>query len=170
MTLDQTNIDVVELETRLTAFLAQKAFESDYAIAGPEEIQYGWGWVPTTTFWLANRRVHFYFDFVFDLDGNLAGQSNDLTVEVSEIVPEPKHNWGYLAENSNVRRAIVTTFEDAWFILESFLSRKCGIENLPAFEWRTDNLHHDKHIPHPPDVDTHANIARLCKAINSHNS
>ena len=65
--------------------IKRRAKSANFNLNGPEEIQYGFGWSPTITFWIENRRVHFYFDFFFE--------KGVLNVEVAEIHPELINNF-----------------------------------------------------------------------------
>ncbi len=134
----------------LSQFLPKQATAIGFNLQGPAEIEYGFGWEPTTTFWFERRRVHFYFE---NPDG--------VTVEVAEIQPGRKIKRGELETDSVVQRAIIKTTEEAWDIVDCFLRQQCNFEDLPNHDWVVDALDHDKFIPHPPNTPNAGNIASL---------
>ena len=134
----------------LSRFLLEKAAAINFNLQGPAEIEYGFGWEPTVSFWFEHRRVHFYFDF----DGKM-------TVEVSEVQPGLKIKRGEIETDSLVRRAVISTTEEAWDIVDRFLRQHCDFENLPKYDWIIDSLDHDKFIPHPPSAPNAGNITSL---------
>jgi hypothetical protein len=140
----------------LASEISRRANENAIQIQGPAEIEYGFGWEPTITFWSGLRRVHFYFDIE---------TYKDVTVEVAEIKPNQKIRRGKVDTNSEVMRGIITTFDDAWIIVEKFLSQDYNFESLPNYGWKTDSLDHDKFIPHPPSTLNGGNIASLVKVM-----
>ena len=63
--------------------------------------------------------------------------------------------------HSVVRRAVISTTEEAWDIVDCFLRQHCDFKNLPKYDWIIDSLDHDKFIPHPPGTPHAGNIASL---------
>jgi hypothetical protein len=102
--------------------IKRRAESANFNLNGPEEIQYGFGWSPTITFWIENRRVHFYFDLF---------ENGVLNVVVAEIHPEPIMTRGKVEKNSLVKKTTIKTTDEAWKIIDSFLRQKCNFEELP---------------------------------------
>src|ERR1044072_5114947 len=117
----------------LSQFLLQQATVTNFNLHGPAEIEYGFGWEPTVSFWFENRRVHCYFDF----DGAL-------NIEVSEIQPGLKTRRGEIETDSLVRHTVIRTAEEAWDIVDCFLRQRCDFDHLPKHDWIVDTLDHDK--------------------------
>jgi hypothetical protein len=140
----------------LASDIARRASENAISIQGPAEIEYGFAWEPTITFWSGLRRVHFYFD---------VETYKDVTVEVAEIRPDQKIRRGNVDTNSKVLRGNITTLDEAWAIVEKFLSQEYDFESLPNYRWKTDSLDHDKFIPHPPSAPNAGNIAQLVNVM-----
>lgn len=135
----------------LASEILKRSKENALNIQGPIEIEYGFGWEPTVTFWSGLRRIHFYFDIETYKEG--------VTVEVSEfkpnqIIKRPNN----VDTNSEFMRGIVINSDEAWIIVEKFLSEKCSFDDLPSHGWKIDSADHDKFIPHPPDVPNASNI------------
>ena len=142
----------IESFEELSAGIRSRAEAINFNLNGPEEIQYGFGWEPTITFWNENRRVHFYF-----------GVSNQegLNVEVAEIQPKLKIIRGSIETNSLVKRTAIKTTDEAWAIVDNFLCQRCNFEELPVFSWTEDTNDVDKFIPHPPNINNPGNIISL---------
>jgi len=140
----------------LASDILNRVTEKSFNIQGPADIEYGFGWEPTITFWSGLRRVHFYFDINPYKEG--------LTVEVAEIQPGQKIRRGEIETNSNVMRGIITTSDEAWEIIEKFLDQQTSFEELLNRGWIVDTLDHDKFIPNPPDVSNPANIVEITKS------
>ena len=82
-----------------------------------EHVEHGYGWEPTVAFNNEDRRVHFYFDFY---------SQDRLTAEVSCLN----------GRSDAVRRTPISTTEEAWIIIHSFLCQQCALEDLPMnFQW-----------------------------------
>ena len=143
----------------LASEVCRRVTENALNIEGPVEIEYGFGWEPTVTFWSGLRRVHFYFATSTHKDG--------VTVEVSEIKPGQQIKRGNVETNLEVMRGIITTSDEAWSVIENFLHQQCRFESLPNYGWKIDTLDHDKFIPHPPDRSNSANIVEITKDPNA---
>jgi hypothetical protein len=141
----------------LASEISRRANENAIHIQGPAEIEYGFGWEPTITFWSGNRRVHFYFGMETYKEG--------VTVEVAEIKPNQTIRRGNVDTNSEVMCGIINTFDEAWIIVEKFLSQEYTFEKLPKYGWKTDSGDHDKFIPHPPSAPNAGNVASLVKGM-----
>jgi hypothetical protein len=142
----------------LASEISRYSNENALNIQGPVEIEYGFGWEPTITFWSGLRRVHFYFDIETYKEG--------VTVEVSEFKPNQKiKRPNNVDTNSEVMRGIITTSDEAWAIVEKFLSQEHTFENLPNHGWKTDSSDHDKFIPHPPNAPNAGNIASMVEVM-----
>ena len=122
--------------------ILKRAEDAQVLIEGPAEIEYGYGWAPTSSFWLANRRVHFYYDLIDKTDA----------IEVSD------------RGSKQAQRAGISDPELAWQILHRFLVEVCSFEELPNLNWKINTLH-DSSIPHPPVSPNAANIAQLVDAM-----
>jgi len=140
---------IIEDFQSLIKDIKSRAETAKLNLNGPEEVEYGFGWSPTITFWVDNRRIHFYFDI---------SEFGMLNVEVAEIHPELKIIRGLVETNSLVKKTTFKTTEEAWEIIENFLKQKCGFENLTAFSWMEETTDVDKFIPHPPNLINPANI------------
>jgi len=143
---------IIESFEYLSDDIKRRAESINFNLNGPEEIQYGFGWEPTITFWKENRRVHFYFDS-FNQEG--------LNVEVAEIHPELKITRGSIETSSLVKKTVIKTTDEAWEIIDNFLRQKCDFEKLPVLSWAEDTTDVDKFIPHPPNRKNPANIVSL---------
>jgi hypothetical protein len=106
----------------------------------------GLGWDPTITFWRCDRRVHFYCGVLLDVP------LGAVAVEVAKVGPPREVFLGQ-----------VGALDEAWDILETFLYEEKAVQELPEARWRLVEHSHDRHIPHPPDSNPAANIARLFK-------
>lgn len=137
----------------LSQFLLEQASATNFNLQGPAEVEYGFGWEPTVTFWSDDRRVHFYFE------------RNGMAAEVAEIQPGLKVQRGLVETNSFVQRTIIQTTGEAWNIVDCFLRQRCNFENLPSHHWIVDTLDHDKFIPHPPSAPHAGNIESLVKVM-----
>ncbi len=132
--------------------------DSKLSIQGPVEIQYGFGWEPTITFWSELRRVHFYFDIETYKEG--------ATVEVSEFKPNQIiRRPNNVDTNSEFMRGIVVTSDEAWIIVKKFLSEGCAFKDLPNHGWKIDSADHDKFIPHPPNAPNAGNIVSTVEVL-----
>jgi hypothetical protein len=143
----------------LSNFIVQQSKAAGFVVHGPVETEYGWGWSETISFWNGNRRVHFYYNLhsVKDEKYGVNFQTdNDLTVEVAEID----------GLDTPTRRGILSTLESAWQIVYSFLCQNMSVTELPDYQWKFDNLDHDKFIPHPPNADNPGNIAQVTAQMN----
>jgi hypothetical protein len=143
---------IIESFEGLSEDIKKRAEVINFNLHGPEEIQYGFGWEPTITFWDENRRVHFYFD---------SSNQEGLNVEVAEIQPRLKITRRSVKTNSLVKRAIIKTPDEAWEIIDNFLRQKCDFEKLPVLSWAEDTNDVDKFIPHPPNLGNPANMVSL---------
>ena len=132
--------------------IKRRAESANFNLNGPQETEYGLGWSSTITFWIDNRRVHFYFDIT---------EFGILNVEVAEVHPELKIIRGVVETNSLVKKTTIRTTDDAWEIIDNFLKQKCTFDNLPAFSWVEETTDVDKFIPHPPNQSNPANIVSL---------
>lgn len=131
---------LIESFPGLTEDIGRRAKAANLNLSGPEEIQYGFGWSPTITFWVDNRRVHFYFDLF---------EHGVLNVDVAEVHPELKITRGEVETNSLVKKTTIKTTNEAREIIDKFLRQKCDFEKLPVFSWTEDTTDVDKFIPHP---------------------
>lgn len=122
--------------------ILEKAKNANIELEGPADTEYGWGWCPTTSFWVGERRVH--------LSCELFGQHRNF-VEIAD------------RSVKRVQRAYVDNDEIQWEIIRLFLGEQCAFEDLPQLDWVSDNLDIDKFIPHPPSVPFPGNIASLIK-------
>ena len=143
---------IIESFEGLSEDIKKRAEAINFNLHGPEEVQYGFEWEPTITFWEENRRVHFYFD---------SSNQEGLNVEVAEIHPGLKITRGSVETNSLVKKAIIKTTDEAWGIIDNFLRQKCDFEKLPVLSWTEDTTDVDKFIPHPPNSANPANIVSL---------
>jgi len=125
--------------------ILNRAEENGLKLEGPSETEYGFGWAPTSTFWIGDRRVHFYYDITGKHDA----------IEVADV------------NLNQVQRAAINDPDIAWEIIYRFLGKHCKFEELPMLDWKSDNLDHDKFIPHPPSVSNPGNIAQFIDKIKS---
>jgi hypothetical protein len=132
---DSTNSDVMWI----VPFILKRAHETNTHLEGPADTEYGWGWSPTSTFWLGNRRVHLYYDIPFKCE----------VIEVSDV------------STKQVQRAKYSDLEIAWEIARCFLVEGCAFAELPPLDWLTDGMDSDKFIPHPPSTSGLGNIRSL---------
>jgi hypothetical protein len=123
----------------LPHYLAHKILESGTKILGPVEIEYGFGWDPTITYWLGERRINFYYDILMKGDQGEVAEVADRTID-------------------RVKRIRYNDSEAAWEIMRLFLIEQVDFDQLPGTVWVEDDLDHDKFIPHPPDKNNPANI------------
>ena len=79
--MDYKNLDI------LSRYIEDQATFANLDIQGPVEIEYGFGWEPTITYWLENRRIHFYLNFEY-VDNKFIGFKDFFTLEISEIQSE----------------------------------------------------------------------------------
>jgi hypothetical protein len=141
------------MDAMMSELLARAAVIG-FALEGPAETEYGYGWDPTTSLWVGHRRVHFY------------GQHGDWTVinvEAAEIFPGQTFQRGQVTTNSDVRLTRIQTTDEAWAIIDLFLRQGCSFDELPGEGWRSDSADCDKFIPHPPNRSHPANIVSLIR-------
>jgi len=132
----------------LSECLIRQAQTVGFDLQGPAEIEYGFGWEPTITFWHGDRRVHFYDE--------LHGDHWYLAVEIADEGTE-----------AAAQRAHIETIEQACDIVDRFLQQGCAPDDLSGYGFVADGLDHDKFIPHPPDTPNPANIVELIDRIKS---
>ncbi len=147
-------MNIGDLDIMVTEIL-RRAEEATFALHGPAETEFGWGWEPTISFWSDSRRVHFYY--------GMGTYTQGVTVEVAEI----QYDRETIKANSKVALTIVKAMDEAWDIIECFLRRKCAFKDLPKHEWKSEVPNHDKFIPHPPDRANPANIIGIIKNPNA---
>jgi len=59
--------------------LADFVSQSEPPILGPHEIAYGFGWAPTVSYWIGQRRVHLHDDLC------AKGEPEPFAVEIADI-------------------------------------------------------------------------------------
>ena len=118
----------------------------------PADIEYGFGWDPTLSFWHAQRRIHLYWHWPYNDD-------DGLTVEVAEQ-----------GSDHPVLLGMVYSYEELFDLIVKFLKSRCSFADLPDCGWKTSDLAHDKFIPHPPDQAGFAsgNIAAFVEHAQIH--
>jgi hypothetical protein len=117
---------------------------SNPQILGPHEIQYGYGWSPSISYWIGKRRVHLYHDMCVEI------KPEPLAVEIADITDE---------ENPFVRRSYVNSIERMQDIMERFLCKNVSVDEFSGDDWISNDLDSDKFIPDPPDGNNPANFA-----------
>jgi hypothetical protein len=118
-----------------------RAYAQTHAIPlhGPAEIEYGFGWAPTITFWAADRRMHLY--------GDIRHYAHGLTVELAEAGP-----------STIVRCIEVNEPQTLYTLIDRFFGQQTPLQAMSDVPWRSAGLDHDKFIPHPPGAPNPANI------------
>ncbi|MBN1121928.1 MAG: hypothetical protein JXJ17_12675 [Anaerolineae bacterium] len=132
---------------QLQKILEDRIAEAGLPILGAAETEYGYGWEPTISFWVGERRVHFY-----------ANPEGGIAVEVANMSPGFKTGRGVLA---------VTEIDEAWEILKLFLIDGASPEELPDHDWEFDRRMYDECIPHPPADPSMGNIASFVGAMKA---
>lgn len=123
--------------------LADFVSTSNPQILGPYEIQYGYGWAPSISYWIGKRRVHLYHDVCVEI------KPEPFAVEIADITDE---------KNPFVRRSYVTSIDRVQNIMKRFLCQNVSFDEFSGDDWISDNLDSDKFIPDPPDRDNPANF------------
>lgn len=124
-------------------------------LQGPAIIEYGFGWEPTATFWLATRRIHLYWYWPVT-----EGEKDDgLTVEVAET-----------SQPDAVLLGRVQTYDELWRVFERYFHELCSLDQLPDCQWKYDSGNHDKNIPHPPHIAgaNSGNVATFIEQMKVH--
>jgi hypothetical protein len=124
--------------------LADFVSTSSPQILGPHEIQYGYGWAPSISYWIGKRRVHLYHDICVEI------KPEPLAVEIADITDE---------KNPFVRHSHVTSIDRIQDIIERFLCQNVSFDEFSGDDWISDDLDSDKFIPDPPDGHNPANFA-----------
>jgi hypothetical protein len=128
----------------LIAFIRDYTQARSITLHGPAEIEYGWGWEPTLSFWSDSRRMHLY--------GDMAYYKQGLTVELAEVGP-PK----------TVRCIELNEPEALAELIDLFFRQNLALAAMTNLAWRSPCGDHDKFIPHPPNGANPANIVELVK-------
>jgi hypothetical protein len=105
------------------------AARAGVTLAGPVEVEYGFGWAPTVTWWHRNRRVHLY---------DAAGETDGRFVELAFVRPRRVHGQA------------VGTAREALEVIEAFLIDGRQLRRLPLAPWPPLESSHDGFIPQPP--------------------
>ena len=137
--------DQIEIE-ELADLVVKYAREQNWQLQKPVLTLYGWGWIPTITFWNGMRRVHVY--------DNIQGSFRD-----GELWVDGVDGWFVeLADRSEtklapptIQQCLVRTPEEVWHIVSTFLGEEDSVSKLDLFEWTVDTAGVEYHIPHPPN-------------------
>jgi catechol 2,3-dioxygenase-like lactoylglutathione lyase family enzyme len=111
--------------------LAERARTARLKIDGPASTDLGYGGAPVVTFWSGDRRIHFSF-----------GSYEGAVAVLIEVVDR--------GAESGARVGRITTQDEAWRAVESFLGRGKSLHRLPDFGWIEEGPMNDPLIPHPP--------------------
>lgn len=137
--------DQIEIE-ELANLVVKCAHAQNWQLQKPVLTLYGWGWLPTITFWEGMKRVHVY--------DHIQGSFRD-----GELWVDGTDGWFVeLAERSDtqcapptIRQCLVRTPEEVWQIVSAFLCEEDGVSKLDLFEWTVDTRGAEYHIPYPPN-------------------
>lgn len=132
-------------DDELERVIVNRARAIGFDLQGPVETAYGWGWSPTLTFWYGSRRVHYYYDSIYN---------EGMIIEA--------------ASPSKVLRGVAPTPETIWQVIDKFLHQQCSFEDLPDCGWRSDGLDHDKFIPTDLTTPNPANIVDVVNYLEKH--
>ncbi|MDP6719344.1 MAG: hypothetical protein QGF59_11875 [Pirellulaceae bacterium] len=132
------SLDIDYCAERLADFVEQ----GEPRILGPHETDYGFGWLPTISYWIGQRRVHLY-------DDSKAGVSA-FAAEIAEVDTSGK---------SSARRCHVSSLSEIEDIMQRFLREGQIATSLADYQWIEDSLDSDKFIPDPPNRSNSANFA-----------
>ena len=124
--------------------LADFVSTSKPRISGPHEIAYGFGWAPTVSYWIGQRRVHLHDDLF------ARSTPEPFAVEIADLRDEV---------NLVVHRCHVTDTGQIRDIMDRFLCQDAPIDDLSEYKWISDGRDSDKRIPDPPNRDNSANFA-----------
>lgn len=127
----------------------------DPRICGPRAIEYGFGFDPTLTFWIGNRRLHLYWGWKpTQMKSEGAAPPRPYEPPVVEVA-----QWAQREADTVVRRCYICEEAELEDIAQRFLCGGVPVVELSGYRWLNDGLDHDKFIPHPPDVPIPGYIA-----------
>ena len=126
------------------ARVAEFAAKSEAPICGPHGTAYGFGWSPTTTYWIGKRRIHLYCDILEEDD------SYPFAIEIGDVSDK---------DNPIAQRCHISKVDQALDIMERFLCKNVPIEELSDYKWIVDECDKDKFILDPPNAPNPANFA-----------
>jgi hypothetical protein len=124
--------------------LADFVISSEPRVSGPHEIAYGFGWAPSISYWIGQRRVHLYEDYCDK------AKTPVFAVEIADNTKSGRYR---------AQRCRVTDMQQIRDIMARFLCQSLPVADLLEYTWISDNRDANKSIPDPPNRSTPANFS-----------